>query len=365
MAPSLLAQACAVLLLQVADAKDQTLRTLAEMENLRELNKRESEKVKKFAVQGIVKDLLDVADNLQRAAATIPEDERAALEALPAEILPVIDGLALPAFAPLADELVRRRAVALIHHPTGLETGFAAADRERLRGIEQGLFPRLARLIATSTHTAERLVAEFDVAPSRVGVVEPGTDPATRAPGSGGPGVAILSVGTLVPRKGHDVLLRALAGLPDLDWTLTIAGGERDAAHAQDLRTLAGTLGIAPRVTFAGELATPALEALYQRADVFALATFWEGYGMAAAEALARGLPVAITAGGAIAEVVPVEAGIVSPPGDVVSLTKAFRRLIFDTEMRQEMADAAWAAGQCLPRWADRADAFAAELERA
>jgi glycosyltransferase involved in cell wall biosynthesis len=118
-------------------------------------------------------------------------------------------------------------------------------------------------------------------------------------------------------------------------------------------------------VTFAGELGAEALEDLWQRSDVFALATFWEGYGMAAAEALARGLPVAITAGGAIADVVPVEAGVVSPPGDVVSFGKALRRVIFDAGLRAEMAEAAWAAGQKLPRWEDRATAFAAELANA
>jgi len=288
------------------------------------------------------------------------------LSALPEEVRPVIDGLGLPAFAPLAEELVRRRAVALIHHPTALEHGAPQEDREALRGIERDLFPRLARLVATSPHTAQRLVAEFGVAAERIGVVEPGTDPAPRAEGSGGPGTAILSVGTLVPRKGHDVLLRALAALPDLDWTLTIAGAaRRNPAHAQGLHALAEELGILQRVTFAGEVGGEALEALYRRADLFALATHWEGYGMAVAEALARGLPVAVTAGGAVAELVPAEAGAVSSPGDVVAFSKALRRMIFDEAMRREMAEAAWQAGQRLPRWEDRAAAFAAEIERA
>jgi glycosyltransferase involved in cell wall biosynthesis len=291
---------------------------------------------------------------------------RAALAALPEEARPVIDGLGLPAFAELAEPLAARRAIGLIHHPTALEHGAPQEDREALRGIERDLFPRLARIVATSPHTAQRLAAEFEVPAARLGVVEPGTDPAPRSPGSGGPGAAILSVGTLVPRKGHDVLMRALAGLLDLDWRLTIAGGnDRDRVHAEGLQALAETLGLTRRVTFAGEVDGEALEALYRGADIFALATWWEGYGMAAAEALARGLPVAITAGGAIADLVPVEAGAVSPPGDVVSLTKALRRMLADTEMRQEMAEAAWRAGQRLPRWSDRAAAFAAELERA
>ena len=161
------------------------------------------------------------------------------------------------------------------------------------------------------------------------------------------------------------MLLRALAGLPDLDWTLTIAGAERDPVHARGLRALAETLGIAQRVTFAGEVDAATLAALYDRADAFALATHWEGYGMAAAEALARGLPVAITAGGAIEELVPPEAGICSPPGNAASLTKALRRLIFDSALRAEMARNAWEAGQRLPGWQDRAKLFLAELARA
>ncbi|MGG5808777.1 glycosyltransferase family 4 protein [Falsiroseomonas sp. CW058] len=290
---------------------------------------------------------------------------RAALSALPADARPVIDGLGLPAFEGMADDLAARGAVGLIHHPTALEHGNPGPVRDALKAAERAVLPRLARLVATSPLTARRLPGEFGCDPARIGVVEPGTDPAPRSTGSGGPGCAILSVGGLIPRKGHDVLLRALGTLPDLDWTLTIAGGTRDPVHAEGLRALAGELGIAQRVTFAGEVDDAALKALWAGADLFALATHWEGYGMAAAEALARGVPVAVTAGGAVAELVPVEAGVVSPPGDVVSLGKAMRRAIYDADLRAEMAAAAWEAGQRLPRWEDRAAAFVRELEAA
>ncbi|WP_431284169.1 glycosyltransferase family 4 protein [Humitalea sp. 24SJ18S-53] len=288
---------------------------------------------------------------------------RAALETIPHTSRIVVDGLCLPAFAGLEGSLRARRAVGLIHHPTSLETGLSAADRAELLARESALFPAMAHLVATSRLTAERLAPDFAVDAGRIAVVEPGTDPAPRSGGSGGPGCVILSVGTLLPRKGHDVLLHALGRLIDLDWSLTIVGANRDPAHAEALRGLARDLGIADRVVFGGEMAGDALEALYARSDLFALATHWEGYGMAAAEALARGLPLAITAGGAIGDLASPGTAIVAAPGDAVSLSRGMRRPMYDRAIRAQMADAAWAAGQLLPRWHDQAARFAAILD--
>ncbi len=283
---------------------------------------------------------------------------RAAWGAMHGSAIAVIDGLCLAAFAPVADALVARGAVGLIHHPTALEPGHDEATHAALRASERQLMPLLARAIVTSAATGERLVAEFGVSAERVAVVVPGTAPAPRAQGSGGPGCAILSVGVITRRKGHDTLLRALARLPDLEWHLTIAGAPRDKAHAASLVALAEELGIAKRVTFAGEVVAEALEALWQGTDLFALATRFEGYGMAVAEALKRGLPVAVTEGGAAGALVTPASGIVCPVGDDTALSRAMRRVIFDTALRAEMADAAWRIGQTLPDWPAQAELF-------
>ncbi len=260
----------------------------------------------------------------------------------------VIDGLALPGL-PL-DGLAE--CVALIHHTTALvpRDGRAAtreAERERL--------PRLRQVVATSRAVADRLAAEFGVAADRLHVIEPGVPNAPRSTGSDP--CAILSVGALVPRKGHAVLLRALSRLVDLPWTLTIVGDDtRDPATAAALRDQAAA--IPGRVLFAGTLDADALEAAWRAANLFALATEWEGYPAAVAEALRRGLPVAVTAGGAAADLVTPDNGIACPPNDADGLSKAMRRLIFDAGLRTDLAQGAWRTGQALPDWPTQAAHF-------
>ena len=111
-------------------------------------------------------------------------------------------------------------------------------------------------------------------------------------------------------------------------------------------------------MTLNSALQGEALEAAWSNAEIFALATRFEGYGMAIAEALARGIPVAITAGGAAESLVPPEAGIVAPVDDVEQLGKAMRRMIFSPSLRQTMGDAAWRQGQSFPSWTMQAKAL-------
>lgn len=257
----------------------------------------------------------------------------------------LVDGLALGAIPP---DLLGPHIVALCHHPLGLETGLDPARATRLVASERAALAAVGLVVTTSQTTARLLAADFGVAPDRIRVAPPGTDPAPRAVGSGG--CHILSVGSLVPRKGHDVLIAALAGVPGA-WTCTILGAaDRDPGCAAALGAQIATLGLGDRVRLGGAVAPQALAAAYHGADVFALASHYEGYGMVFAEAMARGLPVIGCDGGAVAEATA-GAALLVPPGDVTALRAALTQVVGDPAARADLAARAWAAAATLPRW--------------
>jgi glycosyltransferase involved in cell wall biosynthesis len=113
--------------------------------------------------------------------------------------------------------------------------------------------------------------------------------------------------------------------------------------------------GLGHRVTLLGAVDQQRLAELYAKADIFVMSSLYEGYGMVLGEAMARGLPIVCTTGGAAAETAPDAAAIKVPPGDEAALSAAIGRLLDDQGLRARTADAAWAAAQGLPRWEDTA----------
>jgi glycosyltransferase involved in cell wall biosynthesis len=176
--------------------------------------------------------------------------------------------------------------------------------------------------------------------------------------------VTLLSVATVTPRKGHDLLLRALAGLSTLDWRLHCVGSlTRDAATVARVQALGEALGLAGRIVWHGEVDAAMLATHYAAADLLVLPSLHEGYGMVVAEALAAGLPVLCSDAGALKDTVPTEAGCCVPAGDVPALQAALQRMIGDPVLRRALAAGAREAGRKLPDWPVQAARFAAVLE--
>ncbi len=295
-----------------------------------------------------------------------PEDldrTGALLSDTPADSVLLVDGLALGAMPPDLVAAIPRPIVALVHHPLGLEAGLPHERADALIANERAVLALARRVIVTSAATARLLASDFGVPDARITIAEPGTDPAPRAQGTGGP-VALLAVGAVSPRKGYGGLVEALAPLADLDWRLTIAGAlDRAPDEARRLRDLVASTGLSTRITLAGNLDRADLDALYAAADIMVSPSLFEGYGMALAEALARGLPLVASTGGAALDTVPDAAALKVPPGDVGALGGALRRMIADRNLRRACAEASWAAGQALPRWSDTARRIAEAIE--
>jgi len=284
---------------------------------------------------------------------------------LPRDSLLVIDGLA---FGAMPAELVGKIAnpiVALVHHPLALETGIATERAEYLWHTERAALAHTVHVIVTSPATAELLVRDFDLGAEQITTAEPGTEAAERAHGSDRP-PRLLSVGSVTARKGYDTLIAALALIADLPWESRIAGSiERDKAALQTVREAIKGARLERRVTLTGSLDDRALAQEYDHATLFVLPSHFEGYGMAFAEALARGLPVVACAGSAVSTTVPADARLLVPPGDPSTLAQALRTLLTDRNELARRADAAWRHAGLLPRWHDTARKFAQGLERA
>ena len=291
--------------------------------------------------------------SLTRVLADLPDDTHV-----------VVDGLAMGGLPqPLRAHGLRLRIVGLVHHPLADETGLDARQRHRLAASERDALSVCRGVLVTSSKTASRLAA-YGVPAARVCTVPPGTEPVRRADGPG-PGAPpqILCVGAVIPRKAQDVLVRALVRLSEQPWSCVCAGSvTRHLAYARAVQTQATEAGFTERVRFVGECAPDVLDQLYHSSSLFALPSYDEGYGMALTEALARGLPVVSTTGGAIPDTVPDGTGILVPPGDDQVLATVLDDLLTNASRCRSLASAARRYAATLPDWDQAAAAFAAAL---
>ena len=290
-----------------------------------------------------------------------------AISALPDTALVIIDGLALAPLLPVLRAHARRlRLVALVHHPLCDETGITEPCRAALFSAEKAALALCAGILTTSAATARRL-GDFGVVAGRVAVVRPGAIedrlPPRRSHRQWPP--RLLSVGSLVPRKGQDELLRALVPLRRAAWTLTLLGPARDPAFARRLRLLTRALGLSGRVAMPGAVAAARMTRHYAAADLFVLPSRHEGFGIAFVEALAYGLPVVARRTAAVVEALPAGAAAWLPEAaPTPALTALLRPLVVHRPTRAAAAARARRASRRLRSWRTARREFLTALDR-
>ncbi|WP_417671691.1 glycosyltransferase family 4 protein [Roseibium sp.] len=295
------------------------------------------------------------------------------LELVPNGRTLVIDGLAFGVMDPVFSATGNRwRFVALVHHPLCKENGLSHSTARILENSEHRALAYADRVIVTSKATADQVAGLFAVPRDKIHVVVPGTDQMsppealTGAQGTKTQGevVRLLSVGTIVPRKGYDLLFAALSGLAHMPWHLDIIGDtSRDSACFQNLVSQLASLGLSERVTFHGAVAEPDLSEHYASADIFVLASRYEGYGMAYTEALAHGIPVIGSGEGAVRETLGGGGALYCPTNDVAALKDALGQLIARPNVREHLRQEAMIRSREFPTWDQAVRQFAKVLE--
>jgi glycosyltransferase involved in cell wall biosynthesis len=288
------------------------------------------------------------------------------VERIPDSALALLDGL-VASTAPevLVPQANRLRLVALVHMPLG--QGSAGSEA---RAREGAVLSAAASVVTTSAWSRRTLLELYSLPGDRVHVAEPGVDPAALARGTT-TGGTLLCVAAVIPGKGHDVLLDALATMAELSWECLCVGSmDRDPAFAESLRRRIFDHDLGDRVRFTGPRTGADLDRSYGAADLLVLPSRAETYGMVVTEALARGLPVVAVDVGGVAEALGqgtggIRPGMLVPPDDPAALAAALRAWIGDAELRFTWRCAARERRASLPGWSTATSVLADVLAEA
>jgi glycosyltransferase involved in cell wall biosynthesis len=187
--------------------------------------------------------------------------------------------------------------VTFIHHET-----FNPITSWGMRRIVPAAARRADALIADGAAARDDVARTIGIDPGRFTVIPLGTDPPPAAPPAPvdqlrsrlhlGEGRLVVCVAALRPHKNQELLIEALPSLPN-DVRLVLVGHAEP--YAETLRAQARSRGLADRVVFAGRVADADLEGLWRASSVAAMPTLAEGFGLPLVEAMARGVPAAVS----------------------------------------------------------------------
>ncbi|MDQ0680330.1 D-inositol-3-phosphate glycosyltransferase [Arthrobacter pascens] len=242
------------------------------------------------------------------------------------------------------------------------------------RWLEPGVARSADRIIATCSDEVFELKS-MGIKTGKVSIAPCGVDLGLfSAEGSADPkprSYRILSVGRLVPRKGVDLVIRALpllsdAGFGDVELLIVGGGGDSRALHTDPevrrLLDLAAELGVSDRISLQGQVPRAAMPGIFRSADAVVCAPWYEPFGIVPLEAMACGVPVVAAAVGGLRDtVVDHNTGLHVPPRDPEAIASALALLLGDSALRAELGAAGQQRAGSRYSW----DRVAAETEKA
>ncbi|MDX1428975.1 MAG: glycosyltransferase family 4 protein [Rhodothermales bacterium] len=228
-----------------------------------------------------------------------------------------------------------------LHRILGLPLVVTVRAYELYRNPNEALFrdalAACSSVLTITEHNASVLERRFGVDPDKIQIIRQMVDLDLYAPRDV---VKILIVAYFAEKKGHEVLLRALAMLDDPDVELWVVGDVNPSIVPVDVRSIADQIGVSDRVAFFGAQSGVALRSLYREADIFCLPSQpdrtgdHEGFPNVIAEAMAFGKPIVATRHAGIPEAVN---RVLVEEGDAESLAEALSELINSAVLRREL----------------------------
>jgi glycosyltransferase involved in cell wall biosynthesis len=287
----------------------------------------------------------------------------------------VIDELTHPSVFLL---LARRRrcgppVVVLLHH-LRIKERIGLFLKVIARWMERNLLRHCDRIIVNSRTTRDT-VGELIHSKEGIYVCPPGSDtldlnPEVKETRGGEPvpaaregAVRLLITGNIIPRKGHDLLIRMLADLKDLDWELRVVGAAVDSGFKRRVDRMVRRYGLVDRVFYTGVLSGRDLSREYREADVFVFPSRYEGFGISLAEAIRAGLAFVAFSSGAIPEVSGGR-GLLIDEGDLDSFQRQLKRLISDPGFREQNARISRSLAAGLTTWRETGERFLRVIEK-
>jgi glycosyltransferase involved in cell wall biosynthesis len=239
--------------------------------------------------------------------------------------------------------------LATIHHPITVDRDLAFRAAESLWrraqilrwysfiGMQKRVARTLSHIITVSGCAKRDIGRDFSIGEDRFRVVPNGIDTDLFYPIPDikrEPNRLMVTNSADMPLKGLRHLMLAVADVARThDVRLTVVGAPAENGHVV---RLIRELGVGDRITFTGRIDHGAFVRLYARAAVAVVPSMYEGFGLPAGEAMACGVPVISTTGGALPEVVG-DAGVLVPPGDAAALARAVRDLLDRPDRAREL----------------------------